>query len=224
MSTERQGGTNPVVYIVLGVVALGGAVVCCLAAIAAGFWFTSRSAPEVVEETRPARDHALEERAPQGPVLGGSVDSRAPTSLNLQPTRTSDRRWRHIEATVTRADGSIGLAVGDRCSFDVQVLDRAGPPGHYCRTFAQCTSRMGTTVRLFGEELPRRTGFFPCELYDAPLGVAGEDLEPTISFDQGDPIFQIDTRAMTFMAADNEQGRLGTAYHVVARIDTVTPR
>ncbi len=125
---------------------------------------------------------------------------------------------RHIEATVTQSAGSIGVSVGDRCSFDVQVLNRRGYPGYWCRTFAQCNG-----VRLFGQEVTRRNGFFACEVYEAPLGVAGEDLEPTEGM-TGDPMFQIDTRMRTLMSADNDRGRHGTPYRVVARIDSVTPR
>ena len=72
--------------------------------------------------------------------------------------------------------------------------------------------------------MPHRTGYFPCEVYGLPLGVAGEDLEPTVDLTNGDPIFQIDTRSSSLIFADNDRGQLGAAFRVVARIDSVTPR
>ena len=129
------------------------------------------------------------------------------------------RRTRHIEATVTEVQGTVAVSVGDRCSFDVQVVDRNQPPGYFCRTFAECNG-----LHIFGQDYPRRNGFFPCELYDVPLGVAGEDLETTGPPGIGDPMFQIDSRVHTFMAADDEHGMVGQRYRITARIDSITPR
>ena len=202
-------------YVVGGAVVLGVLTMCCLSAAAGVALIGARDDAQVeLTEARRSEQTAVDTAEAQRPT--GQTPVQPPPSLNLSPTPTSDRRSRHIEATVTRVEGGVA-SVGDRCSFDVRVLERTGPPGHYCRVFAECAG-----VRLFGEETPRRTGFFPCELYDAPFGVAGEDLEPTIDVRYGDPIFQIDTRAGTFMAADNQRGHLGVRYYVVARVDSVT--
>ncbi|MBX3275271.1 MAG: hypothetical protein KF729_33705 [Sandaracinaceae bacterium] len=226
MDGSTRSGGNTVLYVVGGAGLLVVLAGCCVVAAALGFFVTARSeAPEVRERDPVARVPTPAPARGAGPsggsALGPAFGAANPplVTLGLVPTPTSDRRWRHIEATVTRARGPIGVSEGDTCSFDVQVLDRSSEPGHICRTFAQCSG-----VRLFGEDFPRRTGFFPCQLYDSPFGVAGEDLEPTQSADAGDPMFQIDTRSMTFTAADDEHGRLGAAFLVVARIDSVTPR
>lgn len=225
MTTSSDSGTNPIFYVVGAVLLLGMLSTCCVSAILGGAWWTARSAQDEVEtealtaarEAELAAQAAAEQRAAAEQAVA-FVDLSPPRSLFLRPRRTPDRRIRHIEATVTQSAGSIGISPGDRCSFDVQVLARRGRPGYWCRTFAQCNG-----VRLFGQEVPRRNGYFVCEVYDGPFGVAGEDLEPTETL-TGDPMFQIDTRQSTFMAADNDRGRHGTPYRVTARIDSVTPR
>jgi len=224
MATSDRSSSNLVFYIVGGLALLGFLGTCCLGG---GAWFVvvQRAADEAEAEASEAARRAREQRDIEeilnGPSRGNGpgADLTPPPSLRLRPEPTDDRRTRHIVATVTEVQGSIGVSVGDRCEFDVLVLDRRTPPGHHCRTFADCAG-----VRLFGEDYPRRNGFFPCELYDLPFGVAGEDLEPTESYSSGDPLFQIDTRARRFVAADNAFGRRGAPYRVTARIDQVSPR
>jgi len=214
--------SNMIFYVIGGLALLGFVGACCLGG---GAWLlvARRASDEVeaeaAERTRAARE-SREVEAPAQDWLGREhVSLVPPPSLGLRPRPTDDRRTRHIVASITEVQGSIGLSVGDRCEFDVLVLDRRGPPGHFCRTFAECGG-----VRLFGQDYPNRNGFFPCELYDLPFGVAGEDLEPTVSYSNGDPMFQIDTRARRFMAADNTVGLRGTPYRVTARIEAVSPR
>lgn len=210
MANGESGSDNTVLYIVVGIVLLGAVSICCVGAGAAFFVMRTDDADDAPPPVSVAE-----------PVVPATTEVvlTPPPSLNLYPTPTSDRRTRHIEATVTLAEGTIGVSVGDRCSFDVTVLDRSGPPGFYCRTFAECNG-----VHLFGQDYPRRNGFFPCELYDVPLGVAGEDLETTGPAGTGDPMFQIDSRDHHFMAADDEHGMVGQRYRIIARIDTITPR
>lgn len=213
---SSSDGSSTLLYVAGAAVLVLVLTACCIVGIAGFVFVRARESAPVVE--RRAVERPVERSS--GPLLGGAepVTLTPPPSLGLAPSPTSDRRTRHVEATVTVSEGSIGVSVGDRCSFDVLVLDRSGPPGHYCRTFAECNG-----VRIFGTETPR-TGFFPCAVYDAPLGVAGEDLEPSESSYEGDPMFQIDTRTMQFLAADGAQGQLGAAYRVIARIDSVTER
>lgn len=215
--SNGDGGSNTILYVVGGVALLGVGGLCCLGSAGAFFWMRARD----VDDTPPYVQRPVEEPETfDQPLIGGGageVSLAPPPSLMLNPLPTSDRRTRHVEATVTHVEGSVGVSVGDRCSFDVLVLDRSGPPGHFCRTFAECNG-----VRLFGQEHPRRNGFFPCELYDLPPGVAGEDLETTGPSGIGDPMFQIDSRDSRFLVADDEYGMRMARYRIIARIDSIT--
>lgn len=220
---SNQSSSNMIFYVVGGLALLGFVGACCLGG---GAWLlvVRRAGGEVEaaqeERDRQAREQPGAEDAVADDWLGRDrVSLVPPPSLNLRPEPTDDRRTRHVVATITEVQGAIGLSVGDRCEFDVLVLDRNSPPGHFCRTFAECGG-----VRLFGEDYPQRNGFFPCELSDLPFGVAGEDLQPSVSHSSGDPMFQIDTGRRQFIAADNAFGRRGTPYRVTARIDEVSPR
>lgn len=216
-----QGGSKAWIWIVVGLVGLVG--LCCIGAAGVGFFaYTEQAKREerafedlmrYEDEMRRAEEEAQRayEQAQREAV---GVGVAAPPSLGLAPGRTSDRATRGILASVTRADGSSGVRVGDICAFDVVVRDQPGFPGHLCRAFVECAG-----IRLYGADTPSPNGFFPCELYQSPLGVAGEDLDSTVN--GGDGIFQIDTRSGRLVVIDDPASMVGSPFHIEATITSV---
>jgi len=166
------------------------------------------------KERREAEAARRAAQAPRpAPAPGAPQD--APPPLIISPQPTADRHTRHIIARVSRADGSIGVSAGDHCDFDVKVeKSTTRPAGYWCRAFVECNG-----VRLYGTDTPRRNGFFPCELFRHPMGVAGEDRETTHG--TGDPFFQIDTRKDRMVVIDDATSMAGDAFHVEATIRSV---
>lgn len=163
------------------------------------------------ELERKAEEEAARAAAP--PPIAEVAAYGLPPELSIAPGPARDRSPRRITAQVTRAEGAAGVAVGTECRFDVTVHDDSSPAGYWCRAFVQCGG-----VPLYGREQDRN-GYFPCALFDAPRGVAGE--ERVMSAAEGDGAFQIDTRAGTFHVVDDHASFRGGAFAVDARITAV---
>jgi hypothetical protein len=221
----KSRGSSTWIWIVAGLVVLVG--LCCVGTAGVGFFAyqKEREAEQLALEEvlqleqmeREAREQALRDDM-QGSWATPSEEAQmlaAPPSLTLRPSPSSDRASRRIRATVTRSLGSSGVAIGDTCEFAVEVLDTAQEPaGYWCRAFVQCG-----TMRLYGTDTPQPNGYFPCEIYDSPLGVAGEDLDT--SANGGDGAFQIDTRAGRLVVFDDSLSMVGGAFRVEAAVASV---
>lgn len=181
----------------------------------------------ITEEAIATQEHemrALEEMRAQEPQAVTPTDLSAilnlPPPLVTNPRRTSDRARRRVQALVTVAMGNSGVTVGQQCNFDVQVLARSGNRvGYWCRALVECNG-----VRLYGQDRPDGSGngYFDCELFDSPLGVAGEDRTPSGPEERGDPFFQIDTRQSRFVVLDDNASEMRpNAYRVEATITSV---
>jgi hypothetical protein len=225
-----NGGSGK--YLVIGCVAVALLGVCLVGGGTAGFfWYVAESeerAQQLMEELERAEEQermAAAEQAEEAERARAAEEARLaallvpppPLTITADPTR--DRRRRRIEATVVRAEGESGLTVGQRCEFDVTVLDREGlAAGYWCRALVDCGG-----VRLYGEDRPDGSGngYFGCAIWRRPRrGVAGEDRETSAA--GSDPFFQIDTRAGTLVVFDDDQTTLRPgAYRVEATIDTV---
>ena len=217
----KSGGSSTWIWIVAGLVVLIG--LCCIGTAGVGFFAyqkqeeAERNALE--ELSRLEQLEAEEARRRELAALDDTMDQTEmltpPPSLALRPSPSSDRAPRRIRATVTRALGASGVTVGDRCEFDVQVLDSAQvPAGYWCRAFVQCG-----TMRLYGTDTPQPNGYFPCEIYGSPLGVAGEDLDTSLN--GGDGAFQIDTRAARLVVLDDSASMVGGPFRIEAAITEV---
>lgn len=222
-STMAQGGGGTAwIWILVGLGVLVS--VCCIGTGVAGYFgFRAQEArqAEAVEElmrydeaSRRQEEEAMRQAENERLLAEGMQgDFEPPTSLGLSPGPSSDRAPRHIVAVITRAAGSVA-SVGDRCEFDVQVLDSDQPPGYWCRALVECRG-----TRIYGTDTPSPNGFFPCEVYGAPLGVAGEDLQ-TSTFG-GDGAFQIDTRVGRLTVVDDAASMVGAPFRIEAAISEV---
>ena len=223
--------SNAVLYVALGGLALVG--LCCVGVGGMMFWGYRQANAEMEQFAEEARrqQQLAEEEARRQQQLAEEEYARAleeqqragqplflqdvPPPLSIAPTATRDRRTRRIAARVTRVDGWHGIAVGDRCDFDVTVEESTSQPaGYWCRAFVECSG-----TRLYGTDTPRRNGFFPCEIFRGPLGVAGEDRETTQG--TGDGFFQIDTRARRMVVMDDSTSMVGSPFRIEAAITRV---
>jgi len=217
---REQGRDTTLLWIALGTMIGMGS--CCVG-MGGVAWYAMENEDEIYEEpvyleevpewmTKAAPPPPIEEE----PAFTLGVIPSA-LSLPVPPAASSDRRTRHVQAEVTRSLGPTGVAVGDTCAFDVEVLERSDGT-YWCRAFVDCAG-----VPLYGSA-SENNGYFWCELVDEPFGVAGEDLEITPRI-AGDPFFQIDTRAGTMTVLDGTMSRMVPAgeYLIEARIQSVTP-
>lgn len=220
----KSGGSSAWIWIVAGVVVLVG--LCCIGTAGVAFfaWQEQQEAEQRaleelahIEDMQRQAEHEAREREglAEEQMMEQAAMLTPPPSLALRPAASRDRSPRRIRATVTTSLGSSGVALGDTCEFDVQVLDSAQETaGYWCRAFVQCG-----TMRLYGTETPQPNGYFPCEIYGSPLGIAGEDLDTSLN--GGDGAFQIDTRAGRLVVFDDSSGMVGGAFRVEASVTSV---
>lgn len=115
----------------------------------------------------------------------------------------------HLECTITELEGTVPIAVGDRCGFAIERHVR--PDGSY-----QCNAQIvcGGTL-LFGGA---GSGFFACTIGGPPRrDVVGTDPDPSGA--DGDAALAIDTARGSIEIWDDEAGALGRL-RARARLDT----
>lgn len=217
--------------ILIGCAVLAPVLICCLGGGGFAYWsyVKAKEAQAILVEEMRAADEAArreaerrhdearqqEEQAQQAASQRAEIMAfPAPLTDIDQFRRQRDRRTRHITARATRVLGSPGVSVGDTCEFDVRVLDRSGRPGYWCRALVECNGR-----RIYGVDQPSQNGFFYCNVYDEPAGVAGEDRDPTGG--REDPFWQIDTRENRFTVLDDDTSFVGGQFRVDAEITAV---